>query len=317
MNIESARASLEAAVSAAGQSAAAGNYVVRGHALEAAEVTRFELIDTMASTVTSDLTRYVGGLPARQFLPYDPSYQTNPSQLLFEDLSAIADLAAIDAVIRGDDVDDDAGGDPLVAMAHTLGAGADKIVAYRVKGPGIAARRKKWVQLIPRNGIYEPIDDEILIYEPSFDVITCSGYAYFTTVTLIQSQLNASGKARDLAKATLASATAKLKIEGIEELEKAVMDDRTMRLKMAAVARLLAAEPDYVKLLTTRNLVRFIKAHPDYDIPLADSDGKSVLKFDPTPQRRHQIPKLLADDYLHSQLTDRNYEAGSKHRVQP
>ena len=123
-------------------------------------------------------------------------------------------------------------------------------------------------------------------------------------------------KARNLAKATLATATAKVKIEGVEELEKAVMDDRTMRLKMAAVARLIAAEPDYVNLLTTKNLVQFIKANPDYDIPLVDSNGKSILKFDPSPQRRHQIPKLLADDYLHSQLTDRNYEAGSKHRVQ-
>lgn len=315
MNIESARSTLKAALARAGQSAT-GNFVVRGKALDESEVARFELIDTMASTVTADMTKYVNALTSRQFLPYDPSYQTNPSQLLVEELSAIADLAAIDAVVRNNDVDDDAGGEAIVAMAHTLGIGENKIVAYRVKGPGIATRRKKWIQLIPRNGIYEPIDDEILIYEPSFDVVTCGEYAYFTTVTLIQSQLNASGKARDLAKATLATATAKVKIQGIEELEKAVMDDRTMRLKMAAVARLIAAEPDYVKLLTTKNLVKFIEANPDYDIPLADSNGKSVLKFDSTPQRRHQIPKLLADDYLHSQLTDRNYEAGSKHRVQ-
>ena len=196
MNIESARSTLEGAVASAEHAANVGNFVVRGQALDSAGVTRFELIDTMASSVTADLAKYARALANRQFLPYDPSYQTNPSQLLVEDLSAIADLAVVDAIIRGGDVDDDAGGDAVVAMAHTLGAGDDKIVAYRVKGPGIATRRRKWVQLIPRNGIYEPIDDEILIYEPSFDVVTCAGYAYFTTVTLIQAQLNASDKAR-------------------------------------------------------------------------------------------------------------------------
>jgi hypothetical protein len=316
VNIESARSALEAAAAAAKQAAGVGNYLIRGPSLNAAEVTRFDVIDTMAATIVTDLVSYIDKLTGRQIIPYDPSYQTNPSQLLVEDLPGIADLAVLDAIIRGDDVDDDRADDAVIAMAHSIGTGNDKLIAYRVKGPGIATRRKKWVQLIPRDGIYEPIDGEVLIYEPRFDVVTCGGYAYFTTVTLIQSQLNADSKARGLARDALAAATAKVKIAGIDQLEKAVMDDPAMRLKMAAVARLIAAEPDYVKHLTTRNLVAFIEANPDYNIPLVESGGKRILKFDSSAQRRHQIPKLLADDFLHSELTNRNYEAGSKHRVQ-
>ena len=88
-----------------------------------------------------------------------------------------------------------------------------------------------------------------------------------------------------------------------------------MRAKMAYVARLLQSDPDYARNLTTKKLIAFIESYPDYDIPITTIDGKKALRFDTSPQHRHQIPRLLADDYLHSYLTDRNYEAGSKQRV--
>jgi hypothetical protein len=84
---------------------------------------------------------------------------------------------------------------------------------------------------------------------------------------------------------------------------------------MAHIARLLDAEPDYAENLTTEKLVEFAEAHPDYNILLSTVGGATVLRFDSSPQHRHQIPHLLADDYLHSYLTDRNYESGSKKRV--
>ncbi len=84
---------------------------------------------------------------------------------------------------------------------------------------------------------------------------------------------------------------------------------------MAQVARLVSSDPEYARNLTTQKLISFIETYPDYNIPLSTVDGEKALMFDPSPQHRHQIPRLLADDYLHSYLTDRNYEAGSKHRV--
>lgn len=154
----------------------------------------------------------------------------------------------------------------------------------------------------------------MLYYEPRFDVFTCAGFAYFTTVTLVQTKLHAVEKARQLARETLATVTAKVRIDGFVGLETAVMDDPSMRAKMAYVARLLQSDPEYAKNLTTEKLVKFVEANPDYNIPVSTMDGAKVLLFDPSPQRRHQIPRLLADDYLHSYLTDRNYEAGSKQR---
>lgn len=314
MTAEPARQALIDAV--ARSVAALANYVLRGDALAGALVSRFDLVSDMAAEVTNDVVGAANALSQKQFLDYDPSYQTSSSQVLVESLSEIPELAAVDAEVRRADVPNDAGGTQAVAMVHAVGAPPNQIVAYRLKGPGIATRRPRGVTLIPRDGVYRPIHGEVLYYEPRFDVFTCAGFAYFTTVTLIQTKLHADEKARQLARETLATVTAKVKIDGFAGLENAVMDDPAMRAKMAYVARLVQSDPDYARNLTTRKLIKFVEENPDYNIPLSTMNGAKVLRFDPSPQHRHQIPRLLADDYLHSFLTDRSYEAGSKQRVQ-
>lgn len=291
-------------------------FVVRGDALADAQVNRFDLVTDMAADVTNDIARAATSLSQKQFLNYDPSYQTSSSQVLVEDVGEIPELARVDAETRRGDVPYDAGSAPAVAMAHAVGAAPHQVVAYRLKGPGIATRRARGITLIPRNGIYRPIEGEVLYYEPRFDVVTCAGFAYFTTVTVVQTKLHAVAKARQLARETLASATAEVRIDGFAGLETAVMDDPSMRAKMAHHARILQSDPEYAKNLTTNKLVKFVKDNPEYNIPVSTIDGKKALRFDPSPQRRYQIPHLLTDDYLHSYLTDRNYEAGSKQRVE-
>ncbi|WP_294179742.1 hypothetical protein [uncultured Schumannella sp.] len=313
MTKEPARQALATALAA--EPTGLDNFVIRGDALADSELTRFDLVDGMASDVVGDVRRFAEALTGRQFLDYDPSYQTNSSQVLVEKLGDIPELSTVDAAIRRGDVPNDAGGRTVVAMAHAVGTGANRIVAYRLKGPGIATRRARGITLVPRDGVYRPIEGDVLFYEPRFDVLTRGEFAYFTTVTLIQTKLQAPDKARQLARDTLAAVTAKIRIDGFAELEQAVMDDPSMRAKMASVARLLQSDPDYAKNLTTKKLVAFVESYPDYDIPIATIDGKKALRFDASPQHRHQIPRLLADDYLHSYLTDRNYEAGSKQRV--
>jgi hypothetical protein len=304
------------AVAAESAQAALGNFAIRGVNLADAEIFRFDLVAEMADAVIADVRRTASAMTEKQFLDYDPSYQTSNSQVLVEALDEIPELATVDGAIRVGDVPDDAGGSAVVAMAHLVGSGEDAIAAYRLKGPGIATRRARGIPLLPRDGVYRPVDEEVLFYEPRFDVLTCRGFAYFTTVTLIQTKLHADDKARELARETLATVTTGVAIDGYESLERAVMDDPTLRAKMASVARLVETDPEYASKLTTDRLLAFVESNQDYNIRVSLVDGHKALLFDASPQHRHQIPRLLADDYLHSLLTDRKYEAGSKQRVQ-
>ncbi|HBO53841.1 MAG TPA: hypothetical protein DD664_01255 [Janibacter terrae] len=292
------------------------NHVLRGASLSEAAVLRFTLDADFADRVTDDVLTAAHGLTGREFLAYDPSYRTSAAQVLVEPLADMPEFAEVDATIRGTDVPTDVGGDDtgVVAMAHTIGRDEGAIVAYRMKGAGIAVRRKQ-VTLVPRDGHYAAVGGEVLFYEPRFDAYTCGGYAFFTAVSLIQTKLQADAKARSLARTTFATVTQRVRIEGHEELARAVEDDPTLRAKMTAVARIVAADAEYAAHLTTESLVSFAEQHADYHIPVTEVDGQKTLVFDSSPQHRHQIPKLLADDYLHSFLTGRNYEAGSKQPV--
>lgn len=306
MTDHQARQALADAIEATTQGLA--NFVIRGSSLSDAALSRFDLVDDLASAVFGDVVAAATALIHKQFVAYDPSYTTNTSQVLVESLKDVPELAAIDQLIRGGDVPDDAGGESVIAV----GLGERQIVAFRMKGQGIATRRSKGITLFPRDGVYRPLEGEILYYEPRFDAFTYGGYVYFSSASLIQAKLHAVAKARQLAKDALEEATANVTIANFDDLESAVMDDPNLRAKMAQIARTLQTDPDYAIYLTTDKLVTFVEANPDYDIPLTTIDGEKVLVFESSPQHRHQIPRLLADDYLHSYLTDRRYEAGSK-----
>jgi hypothetical protein len=136
MTAEPARQALADAVRAG--ATGLDNLVTRGAPLADAELSRFDLIADMAAGVINDVLKTVNGLILKQFLNYDPSYQTSTSQVLVEDLEEIPELAAVDAEVRAGDVPDDAGGPPVVAMAHGIGTGSNKVIAYRLKGPVMA-----------------------------------------------------------------------------------------------------------------------------------------------------------------------------------
>jgi hypothetical protein len=292
------------------------NVLVRGDHLEAGRTSRIEVNPELADRITEDVVAEVRKLADRELLAYDPSYQTNSSQALVESLESVPELHRIDESVRGGDLPDDDGQGRLVAMVHAVGRGDQKIVAYRLKGQGLAARPRRGLSiLVPRGNLYEPLDGRILYYEPRFDAYTCGGFVFFTAVSVIQRQLHAEDKARDLARTTLRQVTARIRINGAEELEQAVADDPTLRAKMAAVARVIDGDPEYAALLTTERLVEFAHANPDYQIEVESLDGRPSLVFDSSPQHRHRIPKLLADDYLASHLSGHLYEAGSKSRV--
>src|SRR4051812_8344563 len=110
------------AAAAEAAKAGLGNFAIRGANLADAEVFRFDLVSDMADAVSADVRRTATALTEKQFLDYDPSYQTSSSQVLVEALVEVPELAAIDAAIRVGDVPDDAGGSAVVAMAHLVGS---------------------------------------------------------------------------------------------------------------------------------------------------------------------------------------------------
>lgn len=88
-----------------------------------------------------------------------------------------------------------------------------------------------------------------------------------------------------------------------------------MVAKMASIGRILDSDPQYEEIITTENLLKFIDSRPETGVETTDTNGQRELVFNPSPQHRFAILKLIADDFLESRLSGRNYEAGSKQRL--
>lgn len=316
-DLDLVRAELTAAVEGLGAVPGLDTYVARGADLDSAAISRVEFATDLAADVTADLTTALARLLDRELVPYDPAYQPSAGQALVADLADAASLHRIHASVLGDDVPvDDAAGGAVHAMAHRLHREGAVVAAYRVKGAGIATRRPRglWA-LLPRDGVYARVDDEILYYEPRVDAWVVGDHVLFTARTTLEQRLHAPAQAQEMARSTFVRATVSVAIEGAEELAAACVSDPAMIAKMASLARTLEADPGYAAQLTTQRLVSFVDANPQFGVRVDGSGDERRLVFEPAPQTRYRIVKLLADDFLRSDLTQRRYEAGSKQRM--
>jgi hypothetical protein len=67
--------------------------------------------------------------------------------------------------------------------------------------------------------------------------------------------------------------------------------------------------------MTMSKLLAFVRMNPGCGVDLVGSGPTASLAYDNTPQKRFKILNLLDDDFLHSQLTELEYEANSKSRT--
>ena len=321
MTIDELRAELEARIAAARADPSGNDFLVRGTDLATAEPREITFEQQMASTVRSDVLDAAAAVLSREWLPYDPSYALSPGQAFADDLAQVPELARLHAAVVGGQAPGDTGedGEPVVAMAHEVFADpAAGIVAYRLKGQGIATKRPRGIRaLLAVDGVFEEVKSEIVYYEGRFDAIVVGDSVLVTATTTLTRVLGSTGRIRALARSTFARATLKLAIEGAELLAEAVATDPAMASKMAQLARILDDDPAYAKLLTTENLVEFLERNPAVHIATTGKGKQRRLVFEPAPQTRYAIVKLMADDYLRSDLSKRSYEAGSKAPLEP
>jgi hypothetical protein len=318
MTVDELRAELQARIAAARTDPAGNDFLVRGADLSSAEPGEVTFEQDTAVVVRNDVLDFAGSVLDREWLAYDPSYSLSGGQAFADDLSEVPELARIHAAVVGGRAPVDNVDAPVVAMVHEVFADpARAIVAYRLKGPGIATRRPRGIRvLLLRAGTLEAVHGEIITYEPRFDALVIGESVLVTATTTLTRTLGSTQRLQRLARETFATATRKVEIQGAEALADAVATDPTMASKMAQLARILDEDPDYANLLTTDNLVGFLDRNPAVHIATTGTGGDRRLVFEPSPRTRYAIVKLMADDYLRSDLSKRSYEAGSKAQLE-
>lgn len=309
MNLDEARTALERTVALARESSSGEHWVVRGRSIADGQAGRISFEKSLAAEIAGDVLGHAQRLLELEFVPYDPSYQVSSGQVLVDDLAALPELHALHDALASAPADDPERGE-VRASVHRVSASPEAAVTvYRTRRLAVAARRGG--VFLPRDGVYQRAPEGLLLYEPAFDAAVVGELAFISRITTFRT-FGSTQKAAAMARSTFQRATAKIAIDGIDELMDAVSTDPNMVAKMAQLTRTLEAEPEYAQVLTTTNLLAFLDANPQIGIATAGEGDERRLVFEAGPQKRWLIVKALADDFLRSDLSHRSYEVGSK-----
>lgn len=247
--------------------------------------------------------------------PWAPSALVGPGEVMH--LTTIAGLLAglQDTVTTGDvePYDPRSGAEHLAMLTARLSTAAGVAVTFwRQLRPTMRLERARLLPALWTGDRYVRLEQEhVLLLDGRFDAVVVGGVALFTGKAVFEKMFDLVAELRRSSAATFASVTRDLRIEGLAQLETACTSQPAMMAKLASVQRRLDSDPGYREAMTMDRVVEFVLAHPETEVEVlgTGADARLVFRSD---HRRYKILKLLDDDYLHSLLTRRSYEANDK-----
>jgi hypothetical protein len=183
----------------------------------------------------------------------------------------------------------------------------------RAKGPTLRLQRTRKLAAVMRRGTYDRLNVDPLLFDADFDAVVSDGVVLVANQKSFQRALDFVEQAQELARQTIKRLRAHLQIANFNDFRDAASADLNMVGKVGSIASKIAADPAYAAAMTTASVIAFAEEH-NIEIDTVEVDGERQLEFHRDSARRYRILKLLDDDYLHSQLTDLDYEANSKSR---
>jgi Domain of unknown function (DUF4868) len=182
---------------------------------------------------------------------------------------------------------------------------------FRAKGETLRLKRTKKVPLVPIGNAYDELQADPLMFEENFDAVVAAGYALIVNQDRFERSVAFVEQARSAAAATLTQLLTTVSVTNAADFLAAVGSDLNMVSKLRSIAEKMAARPAYAAAMTTERLIEFAEER-GIEIDTEEVDGVRQFVFLSDPQHRWRILKLLDDDYLHSTLTEIDYEVNSK-----
>lgn len=282
----------------------------------APRVTRVLIGASLSDTLRQGAQERAHDLAHRAPRPYTPAGLLARGEVMHTSpLPAV--LAGLEDILTTGDVAPYDPSAPYVQHLRLLGsrlttADGTRLTFWRELRASVRLERSRWVAALWTGDRYVRLEDEhALLLDDRVDAVVVHGVALFTAKGTFERLFDFVEELRRSAAETYAVVTGDLRIEGAAELEAACTSNPAMMAKLASVRRHLDTDPGYRAAVTMDRLVAFVRDHPETEVEISGSGADARLVFHPD-RRRYKILKLLDDDYLHSLLTRRSYEANSK-----
>lgn len=165
------------------------------------------------------------------------------------------------------------------------------------------------------NGVYDRLKREVLVFDPKFDGVIADDWIFTTKLTTAERLFDLLDEIQQVATEAFDSVTTNLAIKNLDEFRAVAVTDINMMRKLSSIADKIEKDPDYLDAMAMAKITAFLKDRPHIEIDIEGSGKDAQFVFHNDPQRRWRILHLLDDDYLHSPLTDLDYEANSKNLI--
>jgi len=200
----------------------------------------------------------------------------------------------------------------ILALRFTDDAGRATIM-FRVADSLFQLKAAKYLALVRHGQVYDRLDSaDVMLLRRNFDVVLVDGVAFFELKSTFERAFGFLDQLRANSAATFEQVTANLNIRGLDKMKAACTKQSQMMAKMASIRRSMDEDSEYAAAMTMDRLVAFVRERDYIDVDIETEGDKDFLVYHDDVTKRFQLLKLLDDDYLHSILTQRDYESGSK-----
>jgi hypothetical protein len=263
-------------------------------------------------------TRFAASMARETLVPYSPGRTPSPHEVAYLNVEEIPGLSSLLAQLEGSvnfelfDADDPRAKKLrfyVVSMRRSNPGWAHFIKAVSLK---IRLRRSRKIAALLTGAVYDRMEADPLLFDPGFDAVSADGVVLLANQHSFESALGFVAQARAAASQTLTDICSHLRISNWDDFRRTAAGDLNMVSKLRGIAEKMSRDPSYARAMTMESLLAFLAKHPDVEIDVEGPVGSQQLVFHNDPARRWRILKLLDDDYLHSELTNENYEANSK-----
>jgi Kiwa protein KwaB-like len=223
-------------------------------------------------------------------------------------IASMAEPIAVGLYSEGDD-EFDSDLRFYVVAAHVPNPGW--VYFFKAKGESLRLKRTSKIPLVPSGNVYDELAADPLMFDETFDAVVADGYALMVNQATFERSLAFVEQARAAATATLDQLLATVQVTNAADFLTAAGTDLNMVSKLRSIAEKMATSRAYSAAMTTAKLIEFAEKQ-GIPIDTEEVEGVRQFVFHPDPQHRWRILKLMDDDYLHSSLTDTDYEVNSK-----
>ena len=249
-------------------------------------------------------------------LAYGPAVLLPQQHWMHVSASEAATLTAVEAIGQQADLlpfDATNSGKLKMVAARFTTKDQQSVVFYRIADSLMELKSSKILGLVRSGNVYSRlVPADVILLRTDFDVIVIDGFAFFRKKATFERAFGFLEELKNTSLSTFNAVTSQLTIQGMDDLRAACTSQPQMMAKMSSIKRSMDEDQAYAQAMTMSNLIAYIEQHPHVEIEIAGTGSDRQLVFDPSPKRRFQILKLLDDDFLHSVLTARDYEANSK-----